>query len=839
MDKLAGPTLLTFGRMLLVFFLLLLAGKIFSQTNQWTWVHGNTSAGVSGVYGTKGVAATANKPGARRGSIGWTDAAGGVWVFGGVRSPASGGGYFNDLWKYNTQTNEFTWIGGDSTAPGYAVYGIKGVASPANQPGGRTGSAVWTDASHHLWLFGGVGVTPAGTGMLNDLWKYNINTNEWTWVAGDSTGNNMGVYGTMGTASFTNKPGGRQSCIGWKDAAGHFWLFGGLGFATRNPAWFLNDLWKYDPASNAWTWVKGDTTFNPSGVYGTPGVPAPENRPAGRKVTASWTDQAGNFWLFGGDRSTFSILTDFTNDLWKYNVNTNEWTWLRGNTHLNAGQYGTRGQASPTNEPGSRKESTSWIDTAGNLWLFGGYGRSASAIGWLNDLWKYNITANQWTWVKGDNTPDVPGVYGTRLTPAAANKPGARAGSVALTDNNGHFGLLGGNTALDNSTITDPNMNDLWIFSPATNENPVVTITSPVTGSTYNAGNNITVHADATDVDGHIQRVEFYANGYKFGADSTSPYQYAAQQVEGGNYIVTVRAFDDQGDSTLSAPVSVTVKKYRGNGKITAEGYGNIPGTSITDLTSHPSFPDSPTLRTQLSQLQYGSLGDHYGVRLRGYLVPSHTSDYIIAVTSDDQSEVWLSTDDNPVNKRKIAYLEHPTDFIRGWYWYPSQRSQRIRLIAGGKYYLEILHKQGTGNNHLSIGWEWSGYPNDTLRFFSAPVNGPYILPYDTTIATVLFKSTNISKPAANVVAPVIENDLGLTVQASPNPSAASFNLVTRSNRPENITVTVMDVMGRVIERLQAPANGSMQFGSGLRPGLYYIDVMQGKDKQRLKLVKQ
>jgi hypothetical protein len=35
------------------------------------------------------------------------------------------------------------------------VYGIKGVASSSNIPGGRHSSAKWTDSNNNLWMFGG------------------------------------------------------------------------------------------------------------------------------------------------------------------------------------------------------------------------------------------------------------------------------------------------------------------------------------------------------------------------------------------------------------------------------------------------------------------------------------------------------------------------------------------------------------------------------------------------------------------------------------------------------------------------------------------------------------
>ena len=78
-------------------------------------------------------------------------------------------------------------------------------------------------------------------------------------------------------------------------------------------------------------------------------------------------------------------------DLWMYTVDTGQWTWVRGASGSDAIEfpavYGTRGIAAPYNTPGSRWLAVSWLDCAGNLWLFGGNGRPVP----LNDLWEYRL----------------------------------------------------------------------------------------------------------------------------------------------------------------------------------------------------------------------------------------------------------------------------------------------------------------------------------------------------------------------------------------------------------------------------------------------------------------
>ena len=75
-------------------------------------------------------------------------------------------GYLNDLWRYSS--NEWTWMGGNSTSNVIGVYGTKGTSSPSNYPGGRYNSVSWIDSSGALWLFGGQGIDSTGTyGMFS------------------------------------------------------------------------------------------------------------------------------------------------------------------------------------------------------------------------------------------------------------------------------------------------------------------------------------------------------------------------------------------------------------------------------------------------------------------------------------------------------------------------------------------------------------------------------------------------------------------------------------------------------------------------------------------------
>jgi hypothetical protein len=394
----------------------------------------------------------------------------------------------NDLWRYSG--GEWTWVSGSNQIAQPGTYGALGTPAPGNVPGARNDAVSWTDPAGNFWLFGGLGVDSNGVrGWLGDLWKYSPATNTWTWVSGSDTYANYpncraGIYGTQGVAAPSNMPGARTDAVGWTDSSGNQWLFGGLGFASESAEEvgglchgpdLLNDLWRYSPATNTWTWMNGSDIFRQLGTYGTLGTPAPGNVPGARVDMVAWTDKAGNLWLFGGEGQDLNgtlcvenlgALACDLNDLWKYTAATNMWTWMGGsNVIAHLGVYGTQGVAAPGNVPGARWLAVGWTDAAGDFWLFGGEGFDSVGTGAgvtdLNDLWKYS--GGQWTWMSGSDIANQLGTYGTQGTADPGNSPGAREAPAAWIDPSGNLWLFGGYTEW---VLPEGKFNDLWVYHP-------------------------------------------------------------------------------------------------------------------------------------------------------------------------------------------------------------------------------------------------------------------------------------------------------------------------------------------------------------------------------------
>jgi hypothetical protein len=81
------------------------------------------------------------------------------------------------------------------------------------------------------------------------------------------------------------------------------------------------------------------------------------------------------------------------------------------------------------------------------------------------------------------------------------------------------------------------------------------------------------------------------------------------------------------------------------------------------------------------------------------------------------------------------------------------------------------------------------------------------------------------------------ETDLAIRVLSNPSPN--QFEIQIRGKADNNIKITVYDNMGRVIERRSSlSSNQTVRFGNSYNSGIYLVEIVQGTQKQTLKLVK-
>ena len=447
------------------------------------WIAGSDTGNALGIYGTKGQAAAANLPGGREWTTVWTDADGNPMVFGGYgwgkyrygSQYLNALGPLNDVWRYDAANDAWTWVQGENFTWGTGTVDVD--TSLPVRPSGRYGMVHWREASGDELFFGGWGFDgDCCYDFLAETWRWDSVANAWVFLR---LTEKTGVYGERGVASDDNHPGARARAASWTAADGTFWLFGGVGYATDDTeTGTLNDLWKYDPASGQWTWMHGTNSLEAAGVYGEKGVPAADNTPGGRVGAAHWVDVSGNLWLFGGEECALPPL-DYNRcltvrgDLWKYDPTANTWTWMAGSDETGQnGVYGEQGLPAPGNTPGARTDAAFWTDAAGNLWLFGGVAQALADDGTFTsdtlpfaDLWQYDVALGLWTWMQGSRDLGEESVHGERGVGALTNRIGGREGAVAVAAQAGDVWLFGG--AVSPNTMNYETFGDLWRLEPS------------------------------------------------------------------------------------------------------------------------------------------------------------------------------------------------------------------------------------------------------------------------------------------------------------------------------------------------------------------------------------
>ena len=173
-----------------------------------------------------------------------------------------------------------------------------------------------------------------------------------------------------------------------------------------------------------------------------------------------------------------------------------------------------------------------------------------------------------------------------------------------------------------------------------------------------------------------------------------------------GEWRVLLTATNDHGSG--SAFLDITV--IGTSGAITRELWTGVPGNSVSGIPlAQP--PTSTSMLTSLEAPTNGATVEDYGARIRGFITAPLSGDYRFFLRADEAAVFYFSDDEEPVNAWKRAEVLTPTS---GTGWVDAAQSPLLRLEAGRRYYLEILHKQGTGSDHLALGWAKPDEPDTT-----------------------------------------------------------------------------------------------------------------------------
>jgi len=185
----------------------------------------------------------------------------------------------------------------------------------------------------------------------------------------------------------------------------------------------------------------------------------------------------------------------------------------------------------------------------------------------------------------------------------------------------------------------------------------------------------------------------------------------------GGGFILAANAPGLEGASSI--PFSVGP-----GGGLLHEWWTGWDGNRLADLSTAATQPMDHEILGRAVEVPF-RVATNYGARFRGWVLPPSSGSYIFWIANDGYSELWLSTDSTPTNKVKIAAITGGTPYVK-WPHTHEVESTAVKLEAGKRYFIEVLHQQPAGSVHLSLRWR---LPD---RLEQRPIPADRLVPFAT-----------------------------------------------------------------------------------------------------------
>jgi Protein of unknown function (DUF1800)/PA14 domain/Bacterial TSP3 repeat len=205
-----------------------------------------------------------------------------------------------------------------------------------------------------------------------------------------------------------------------------------------------------------------------------------------------------------------------------------------------------------------------------------------------------------------------------------------------------------------------------------------------------------------------------------------------------GDFQVFLTASNSVG---VSASV-LTISVFDTGSSVVREVWTNAPGVNIADIP----LGTTPSSIAALGSLEgITDFGDNYGERIRGYITAPATANYYFWIAGSDSAELWISNDSESCNKVRRAYVSGGGTASRQWTVQPNQKSGWLSLVAGQKYYIEVLHKAGVGaGDNWSVGYlqDPTGTNNTPVGLVPAYLHSVYYAPPASVAPGTLYVAT-------------------------------------------------------------------------------------------------
>lgn len=295
-------------------------------------------------------------------------------------------------------------------------------------------------------------------------------------------------------------------------------------------------------------------------------------------------------------------------------------------------------------------------------------------------------------------------------------------------------------------------------------------------------------------------------------------------QAAGQRYTVTVNGVTDLAETpnTLSGVTAnfnsfelrsggLTVLFYEDNGGEIGDFYPEPRGIGEHPSGSKPfgTGVNLPDIRNRLSTVTTylespasgdiatnppGNVVDNYAQIVYGFLVPSETGNYRFGLATDDNGELYLSSDDDPQNAVLIAN-EPGWNAVRE-YDNVGNQSEPITLEAGRMYYIEAVNAEGGGGDNLAVAWTFSadGDP-DPIANGTRPIPAANLMSFlpvndDATIVSISpVANATFVDPASSISASIFDGRAQVVDPASVVVRVGNTTVASTAVKTESTTV--------------------------------------------------
>lgn len=427
--------------------------------------------------------------------------------------------------------------------------------------------------------------------------------------------------------------------------------------------------------------------------------------------------------------------------------------------------------------------------------------------------------------------------------------------TAKATDNSGN------QTISDSVTIT--------VLSSESNS-PTVSLTSPTKGASYNSGANINVSADASVAGGSINKVEFYNGSILLHTERSRPYAWKWLNVSTGSYTITAKATDDNGNTTTSESVTISV----------TGSSNNFPTVTLTSPTQNASYNSGELINISAAASVVGSsinkVEFYNGTTLlhtetgRPYTwnwknVPAGS--YVItakAIDNNGNSTTSESVTITVAQSYPAVSLTSPTQSAS----YNSGATVTISADASviGSSINRVAFYNGSALLHTETGrpytWNWKNVKagNYTITAKATDNRGNVTTSESVTISvnnsanrSASGNNNVISKYSSNVTNTDLasvskqknsggEMSVTSTMTLFPNPAVNTIQIKIEGLQTSNqkATVTIQNLSGIMFKNIPVilPGKTIEADVSSLKSGVYMVTVVSGNSKMSKKFIK-